>query len=258
MEKITNYAVYNNGMRNTIIDKMWFLDYISPNISTIIDFGCADGDLFKEIEKIYPNKFDYIGIDNDKIMRTRAKANLRFAAERVDIFESLEDLKLFDLDMSKCILVMNSIIHEIYSYCSYVEIRKIFNQIKNSGIKYIAIRDMHLIQNENEGWRTLKELPKEYHQKFYETTEYVFHNDFTNQILEFLLKYSYDENWERERKERYLWNWEFELLYTLKNYNLKQSFSFSIPYLENKWKKDLGIEFHYKTHKKILLELSTF
>lgn len=90
MEKITNYAVYNNGMRNTIIDKMWFLDYISPNITTIIDFGCADGDLFKEIEKIYPNKFDYIGIDNDKTMRTRAKANLHLPLKELIFLKVLK------------------------------------------------------------------------------------------------------------------------------------------------------------------------
>lgn len=256
MNKIINYTVYNNRMQNTLQDKIWFLDEISNEINTIIDFGCADGELFKTIEKKQPNKFYYIGIDNDEMMRLKAKTNLQFIADRVDIFSSLEDLKLFDIPLNNCILVMNSIIHEIYSYCSYIERMNIFKRIRNSGIKYIAVRDMHLITDDCGGYiANFCNLSNKHQELFKQSKDYVYHQSNVNQTLEFLLKYFYQENWEREKRERYLWDWSEEFQSILHNYQTKKHIPFSIPYLANKWKNDFGIEFNYYTHRKLLLEL---
>ena len=47
MTPIANMNVYNDGMRKSMLDKIWFLDKIDGSIDTIYDYGCADGSLLK-------------------------------------------------------------------------------------------------------------------------------------------------------------------------------------------------------------------
>lgn len=42
MTPIANMNVYNDGMRKSMLDKIWFLDKIDGGIDTIYDYGCAD------------------------------------------------------------------------------------------------------------------------------------------------------------------------------------------------------------------------
>ena len=46
MPEITNLDKYTAAMQNTLLDKIWFLDKIDPNIDTIIDFGWGRASTF--------------------------------------------------------------------------------------------------------------------------------------------------------------------------------------------------------------------
>ena len=39
MTPIANMNVYNDGMRKSMLDKIWFLDKIDGGIDTIYDYG---------------------------------------------------------------------------------------------------------------------------------------------------------------------------------------------------------------------------
>ena len=42
MTPIANMNAYNDGMRKSMLDKIWFLDKIDGDIDTVYDYGCAD------------------------------------------------------------------------------------------------------------------------------------------------------------------------------------------------------------------------
>lgn len=60
MTDIQNLELYNNSMRLSMIDKVFFLDRIDPEV--IVDFGCADGSLTRFISSNYPD-ITVIGYD---------------------------------------------------------------------------------------------------------------------------------------------------------------------------------------------------
>ena len=62
MTPIANMNVYNDGMRKSMLDKIWFLDKIDGGIDTIYDYGCADGSLLKIVGEICPS-MKLIGYD---------------------------------------------------------------------------------------------------------------------------------------------------------------------------------------------------
>lgn len=48
MEQINNIDVYTSGMQKSLANKLFFVDKVD-DIDTVIDFGCADGSLLREI-----------------------------------------------------------------------------------------------------------------------------------------------------------------------------------------------------------------
>ena len=168
----------------------------------IIDFGCADGSFMEFLHRNCPN-YDYIGIDNDPEMQKLTKE------KGFRCFSSLEEA-----EKNACIfpehtcIVLNSIIHELYSYFN----ETVWWDILHFHPKYIAIRDMMY----NPIDRTRFYLPaddydkiknifnEKYPKQFNEFYKFWHHQDYEMQIAHFLLKYMYTENWEREVKENYL------------------------------------------------------
>lgn len=259
---IDNYNCYTEGMAKTMEDKAWWIDRIDSSAQTVIDFGCADGAMAAFLEKRYPNRFSYIGIDNNEEMLE--KANKSFANNpRFRFVSSVSDVPRKCYNPEKTVLLLNSVVHEIYSYMKPDEQERLFSGLKELSARYIAIRDMHIIDSE----KHLDEESTEIIIKQIATSE---HNralqDWTalgrfpvndiNFLSEFLLKYFYHENWERELNERYLWDWQSSLtnFFSDAGYRSKYTERFSLPFLQNKWQTDFKINFDYPTHVKLLLE----
>jgi SAM-dependent methyltransferase len=257
MEKIKNYNVYTTAMAKTMLDKIWFLDKIPSTINTIVDFGCADGTLIQFIENLFPNHYNYIGIDNDETMREIAKKNLRSIGDKVHIVNSLSDIS--KEIASNSVLVLNSVIHEILSYCSFVECQTIWEQINSLNFAYVAIRDMHYQENveeEKTDWLKARFYNRGYH--FDEWLGKHYYNDFdNNRIIEYLLKYRYRENWSREVCERYLWDWKVILMTNLTKYTPIIETNFFVPFIFEQFEKDyMKMPFNpFNTHKKMLFKL---
>lgn len=257
MEKIPNLDKYTTAMQNTLLDKIWFLDKIDPNIDTIIDFGCADGSLFNFIEELFPNRFKFIGIDASEEMLDKARINTQdIAIERIQFHQNFSTV--ISCHFENSILVLNSVLHELYNYLPYPErtaiLRSLFSDYK---FKYIAIRDMHKVE---EGTFTgypkyrIKDQAILKRKAEFDAQEYFAKTDI-NGLIEFLLKYNYVDNWSRECPERYLWNWSKDILnFAEDHYVLLYNAPFYLPYQLEHWVLDC--EYSNKiiinTHKKML------
>lgn len=257
MENIVDIHDYNKAMQKTLLDKVWYLDKIDKSVKYLFDFGCADGSMVKFINEMFPDHFEYFLIDNNPEMLKIAERNIRDYATpiRAHYCSSIEEAISQCEDIKKSVLVLNSVIHEILSYCNYDEQRKLFEAFFQNGFGYIAIRDMHLFSQPEFTFNSNKKL----HNTMYD--DFVKHfpkgvMDKNQMQIEFLLKTDYYNNWERERDERYLWNWsQLIYIYSCGIYKTEWEEDFSLSYHRRKWYREFGVSQtkKIKTHKKLLL-----
>lgn len=264
MENIQNYDIYLTKMSKTFFDKAWFMSHLTDDVKTIVDFGCADGSFMKFLKVNCPC-YNYIGIDNDSKFIDMTKNN-GFVC-----YESLKELtNNSNIDKNNACLVLNSVLHEIYSYESADEFWK---EVKENHPKYIAIRDMMF----NPIDKARFYLPNKDANKIFELFEnkcgiqwndfYEFWKDIQNdelKITQFLLKYFYKENWIRESREFYL-PIDIDDLHVEINklgYRIDFQAFYKLPYLVNKWKNDFELDKNLElnefirninTHYKMLL-----
>lgn len=258
MEKIANYTTYNRAMKATLNDKLWFLKE-TKNIDTIIDFGCADGSLMVEIEKHHPNRYNYIGIDIDDVMISSAMRHTSHFADRTTFAHTI-DAAASMIQLHNCVLVLNSVVHEICSYLTYIDRCELFNQFSKVGVKYIAIRDMHYFEKDE--WNgQMQSFDWHKHQEQYQSwnDKHYYPDSDINKEIEFMLKYRYANNWMRECAERYLWDWSTIFHSYFTNEEIQIETDFYIPFIFNTLNRDYDTNITpFPTHKKMLIKLKNF
>lgn len=247
MSRIGDISVYLKRMDASLLDKCWWIDKIPDEITTVVDFGCAAGNLKNMIDYLMPRRFRYIGIDNSAEMR-------RLCQEKnIEVYEDLDHLPN-DIDPNRTILVLNSVIHEIWTYLPVLQVCALFDKIALREFKYIAIRDMNLGEPRYED---VDDIVKTFERSPYaDRWRYVSKHTLANIhvcIKEFLLKYWYTENWERERDEQYLWDIPSVVVDFIEYHTVYEN-HFFIPYVREKVLKDFGIVNDEYTHIKVLLE----
>ncbi|MBP3616239.1 MAG: class I SAM-dependent methyltransferase [Alphaproteobacteria bacterium] len=198
MENIVNIHDYNTAMQKTLLDKVWFLDKIDKSVKYIFDFGCADGSMAKFINEMFPNRFIFYLVDNNKEMLKIAKDNLQNYSN-IYYFDSLYSAMTHCEDTKHSVLVLNSVMHEVLSYCSSTEQTKLFDDFFYSDFGYIAIRDMHLFDVNIDF--DIVDTEKDFSMFLDFVSHFVPNGMNKSQMqLEFLLKTDYYSNWERERE----------------------------------------------------------
>jgi len=266
--KIKDLEIYNLRMDKSIEDKLWFIDKVEET-DIFVDFGCGAGTLLKELYKIYGKTKKYIGYDNNLDMLCIARNNCK---NTTIVFGHFFDQIKKYIDQNypgeKVCLIMSSVLHEIYSYCSEDEILKIWKDIENK-LKpdYIAIRDMtygiddyylckypsNIIKSKlQEIYYRVYQIANPDQLKDFENNTIYFGLDKLRDLTHFLLKYKYTENWEREVKEDYL-SCPAPDAY-LSKYSINYRKEYCLPYLHKQFKKDFGIDFIGTTHYNLLLE----
>lgn len=272
---------YNERMRATMEDKMWFVKHLPANIDTVIDFGCADGSLFRALNHKYPGRFKlFVGIEESDDMRHLANINADNRTLEVPILfaASFEDIKKYkQIKPENCVFVMSSVIHEIfnykndalisddysgsYSHCKYLN--DLIESVNDFGIKCIAIRDMfarlekyynaldkiHILRESKAG--QIFQQYEDYFNKHWAHLASGFMYVGNYIAFDFLMKWFYSDNWDREMKEFYFWNWLDGFLQD-NTYPIKHLEYFNIPYVVDK-AKELGIDMNWNTHAKLLL-----
>ena len=105
--EIKNYDEYTLGMQKSLDDKLFFMNMVD-DIDTVLDYGCADGSLLKEIGKRIKG-CNLIGYDIDDTMISKAKENVPDCV----FDESFCNCKNYV--QGKTLLNLSSVIHEVYS-----------------------------------------------------------------------------------------------------------------------------------------------
>ena len=241
-EKINDLHIYNKRMAAGMEDKLFFVNLI-PDIDTIVDFGCANGELLR----LTPDHWNKIGIDNCPEMIAAAKENCPEAA----YVTSFEEVTLHGTTL----LNLSSVIHEVYSYLTPAEVAEFWKHVFGSGYTYIAIRDMMVADVTNRHWdidgaEKAKRHPlfRDFHKSFPGSRE--------RDLIHFLLKYRYVENWDRESKENYLPITLEELKRLIPdNYEIVYENHYALEWTKNKAYEDIGYEIKDNTHIKLILKL---
>ena len=236
MNKINNENVYLSKMRRTFTDKAWFMSLIPDDVTTIVDFGSADNSFINFLKHDYP-EYRYVGIENNENF---FKASVE---QKQECYHSLSEFyETGDYDPETTLLVLNSVLHEVYSYgCADA----FWHELLVFDAKYVAFRDMYPRNCGKFGSGAFREMEsnincsgmRDHYEDFIQRWGRV-RDGYT--AIHFLLKYFYDENWQRECDENYI-PFHYRELYTQirkAGYNITSEYFYSLPYLKNKWHND--------------------
>lgn len=273
-ENIPNKEIYNSRMEKSMEDKLFFLEHIDADI--YIDYGCANGALIKTLAQLYPNKY-FIGFDISSSMINEAKENCKglkshilFTTNWDSVLTTINFFKIHKPQAKTC-LCCSSVLHEIYSYSPYKDIFQFWDRFWESGFDYITVRDMyHSFPTDNNYVLSIKDrlawtnaiMNSKYKDKFQEylKQEHICQISEANSLKHFLLKYFYEENWERELKEDYIPSYPSSLLLkspqsAIFSVGYVRTFveTYTLPYLQEKIRQDFGLNYNCHTHYKIIL-----
>lgn len=256
MEEITSKDNYNSSMSKSVLDKMFFLDKVPDNIA-ILDWGCADGSLLSEIVKFFP-KNSYIGYDIDEEMARLAMDKL--SEDDAHIYWDIDNVyrEVADNHKDKTIVVnLSSVIHEVYSYRNVEEIDEFWETVFDLG-DIIVIRDMMFQQHmdrasdPNDVRKVRAKSDRRYLQDFESIEGNITNN---KNLIHYLMKYRWKDNWEREVREDYFPLSRERLDRIIPNdFKIRYETMFALPYTQRRVEEDFGIEIKDNTHIKLILE----
>ena len=257
---ISNIDRYNQQMEMSMSDKLFFIDKVDFDV--IVDFGCADGKTLKAIKSTIPSA-KLIGYDLDDDMLSLARGVLGKNAILTNNWnEVIKEISKY----KRPLLNLSSVIHEVYSYSNNMTIKKFWNeQVFGGDFKNIAIRDMmpsiELSRNEISSFKEdIKKIRSKSDKSYLKSFENRWGGigDYRN-LIHYLLKYTYTDNWEREVNENYLpVSLETVKMKLPSNYKIVFEDSFILPYIKNQVKKDFNIELTHSTHTKLIIRNNKF
>lgn len=246
IEKIAFVNKYNEEMRKSMMDKLFFIDKIDAEV--IVDYGCADGTMIEFLINMFPEK-RYVGFDNDPKMIEIAQERLKEYNNAVFPYDWNDDI----IKNRKSAVICSSLIHEIYSYSNVYEIAEFWERV--SQFDYIAIRDMSVSKTAIRPSNPLDVVKIPHDERLEEFILECGSICDNYHLIHYLLKYRYVENWKREVRENYLGITTEQLIEALpKTHKIIHYEHYVLPFLAAQVKKDFDIELKDNTHVKIILE----
>ncbi len=248
---IRNMEMYLELMKKGMYDKLFFFDKLFESVDTFVDFGCADGSMLRSLHFLSPSS-RLIGYDISEQMIDIAKENMPEA-------EFYTDWSCIDLRGGEGCVTLSSVIHEVYCYSSAEDVEVFWERILKSGFKYIAIRDM-MPTDTDENPLSDSDFQKVRKNKKYASVLASYEEvngtiTTPRQLLHYLMKYQYTDNWEREVRENYLPITAEELFALMPTeYECVYYCHETLPYLAHCVKRDFDISLKMKTHAKILFK----
>lgn len=258
--EISDIQQYTAKMNSGIMDKLFWVDKINPDL--IVDFGCADGALLKQIEMWHPNA-SLFGFDANPTMLKLAQTSLN---REVQLFSDWEEMakKIREYKSEKVAIILSSVIHEIYHYSSPAEVDLFWNRLfpKKPLFDYIVIRDMipsHTIDRPSDTTDAARIYGRFLGTKELADFESIYGTVENNrQMIHFLLKYKYQlPAWEREVRENYFPLDRRTLLSMIPlDYSVLYHEHYVLPYIKRIVRDEVGIDIKDPTHLKLILELT--
>ncbi len=249
MEEIKDIEIYNKRMRKAMQDKMWWISMV--DVKVVVDYGCADGTLLKFVHEDRPDLI-LIGVDNNQSMLDLARKNVPNA-----LFFTTEEFFNINVNFGNAVLILSSVIHEIYSY--EANPKQTMEQLLSKSFKYVAIRDMFVRKElkttfSGDDGETVLSVAD---QKQLNDFERVWGSISNRQnMIHYLLKYKYIENWAREVEENYFpFSLEDFVQYVLSGeYQIEYLNHYTLPFIRDQIQKDFGFALTDYTHLKLLLK----
>lgn len=249
MIPIKDMDEYNSRMRKAMQEKLWWLNKVGSDVKEVLDYGCADGALLREAHE-FDTTWPLFGYDFNEEMVALARKNLPAGEFSADFYGLRNGIK-----SETAVLVASSVFHEIHNYSSNVdeEYRRIFA----SGFRYIAIRDMFISEKQYKPSdpesveKVVRKLPANLVNDFERFMGPINRNE---NLLQLLLTYPYQTNWDREVRENYFPHTLEQFLKKIPEcYEMVYFRHETLPYIREKVRKDFEIELQDETHAKILL-----
>jgi hypothetical protein len=170
-------------------------------------------------------------------------------------------------EQKKYVLILSSVIHEVYSYSNMKQILEFWHHVTNTNFDYIVVRDMCPTKDID---RPTDELMLQQFnnivrgRKPYDTLINDFeavHGSIENNknFIHFLLKYRYQINWEREVKENYFPICVEDLLNAItgeEKYRIMYMKRFIVPFIKQQIYKDFRVDIKDFTHIKAIFKKS--
>lgn len=253
-EEIANLDKYNRNMRQSLQDKLFFVDKIDPDV--IVDYGCADGSMIETLAKEYPDTA-LIGYDIDPKMVKQANAknipNTAFTTNWSAIEETTSKL-------GTSVIILSSVIHEVYAYSTSDEtIVEFWKRVFT--FDYVVIRDMIPSEDADrpsdpEDVAKVRETADPKYLKSFE--EHWGSIDDNLNLIHYLLKYKYIHNWDREVEENYLPLTREELLQMIpSDYEIMYQEHYILPYTAKVIENEFDIVLKDDTYLKLILRKRT-
>lgn len=250
---IPEIGSYNDGMAKSMIDKIYFMDKIDAEV--IVDFGCANGVMLKQLAVMFP-AHTYMGFDaSEKMLELAREDNphdIFFTTQWAEMVASIKNTK------GKKAIVLSSIIHEVYSYCSEREIAEFWDRVFNTGFDYIVIREMMVSKTTSRPSDPLSvaRIRQCFNKHKIQEWENIWGSITENgSLVHFLLTYRYETNWEREYKENYLPVTLEDFMPMIPKQYFPTFFEhYTLPFVRNQVEKDFGVQLQDRTHLKLILE----
>ena len=261
---IANNDVYLSNMAKSFPDKAWFIRYVDPDIDTVVDFGGGSGE-FCEYVKAKLERPDrsvrFIVIDNNEAFAAAARSRGFMT------FPSLPEMRSSGkVDLENSLLVMSSVIHEVYSYATGPgDISGFWSAVAACGFRQIAIRDMSLnygnftnVPVEDVIWvyenvfkdpgltvkgARITDLLGDFEDEWGALCDPALGKVNVKNLVHFLIKYRYVENWDRELHENYLpiTQDRLEGILTGMGYSFVRKESSKLPFYAKTWAKDFKL-----------------
>jgi len=257
MNEIEDISLYNERMKKSLLDKLFFIDKIDAKV--FLDFGCADGSLIKFLRTLFPD-YVYLGYDISEDMIEAAKNNNPDIENNFSSDWGIIESKLAKTN-GKNAIILSSIIHEVYAYSTLSDINVFWSRVYNSNFDYIVMRDMvpsRAIDRPSD-INDIVKVYREANQTSLSSFEKRWGSVENNKnLVHFLLKYRYTDNWAREVNENYIPITREEVLSNIPaHYKVAFHEHFVLPYLKTIVEKDFNIDIKDNTHLKLILRKQT-
>ena len=221
--EINDKGRYCFRMRGSVMDKCFWVDKV-PGTKTVVDWGCADGSMLFWAYHLNPDAgVSYIGYDRDPEMIGMARKawagpesiddktlnKVENADEIMEFHPNLTDLystMLHTISSETC-LVLSSVLHEILSENDPSSRGDLTAFVGDEEPRYIAIRDMQFKVADPErmdvtpdvvqkAWIRNPSMASDFVGRYGELCN-------LKNLMHFLLKSRYPDNWEHEMQEDY-------------------------------------------------------
>jgi SAM-dependent methyltransferase len=249
---------YIKRMSYTMNDKLFFVEQLNIHeYDAILDFGCANGELLRNLAAEYGYSGHLVGYDISPEM-------IKSAVILSSVYNNITFSRNFDLILEflkpyhKILVNFSSVWHEIDS-SMYREILNAILPVADT----ITIRDMYHqqgyigdynrklteVQLENIKNNVSEALLSSYEEKWGK----IEYDDWN--LYQFFLKYTYVDNWETENEEFYFGTpWEY--IFTRakwQKFSTKYDLRYTLPYKKEQVKKDFGFYLNKYTHRNLIL-----